>query len=134
VDLIQRHVDELAAILDRGVVVDDTEFRMLAHSAHDNNIDAVRRQGILSRTAPADIVEWVMGFAPHRAEGLLRIPPNSRFAMRARVCIPIRLEGALLGYLWMLDEPSPVPADATAEIGHLHQRRDHAHHLAGVET
>jgi DNA-binding PucR family transcriptional regulator len=107
---IQAIVDALAAELGRPVEVDDQRFRAIAHSAHsDDDIDYVRLQSILQREAPKEATGWLASLGVQDAAPHLRIPGNDELGMAPRLCIPLRFNGSLLGYMWLLD--SPVPLD-----------------------
>ena len=111
---IQALVDALALELERPVEVDDQRFRAIAYSAHaDRDIDHVRLQSILQREAPKEATAWLKSLEIQDAERYVRIPRNARLGMEPRVCLPIRCNDVLLGYLWLLDAPSPL---AEAEL------------------
>jgi sugar diacid utilization regulator len=105
---LQGAVDALAASLGRPVGVDDRRFRALAYSSHVDGVDPVRLASILQREAPVAVVEWLESRGIRDAEGYVRVPANPELGMTARVCVPIRFDGALLGYLWLIDEPEPL--------------------------
>ncbi len=105
---LQGLVDALAAELDRPVNVDDRQFRALAYSSHANQVDPVRLASILQREAPRAVTAWLESLGIREARAFVRVPANPRFEMAARVCVPVRFDGALLGYLWMIDEPTPL--------------------------
>jgi sugar diacid utilization regulator len=110
----QALVDALAATLDRPVGVDDRRFRVVAYSSHLDGVDPVRLASILQREAPREVTTWLESLGIETAAGLVRVPANARFGMAARVCVPIRFDDALLGYLWLIDEPTPL-TDAELE-------------------
>ncbi|MBS1869704.1 MAG: helix-turn-helix domain-containing protein [Actinobacteria bacterium] len=105
---LQGVVDALAASLGRPVGVDDRRFRALAYSSHVDGVDPVRLASILQREAPREVTGWLESLGIGGAEGYVRVPANPDFGMAARVCVPIRFDGALLGYLWLIDEPEPL--------------------------
>jgi GAF domain-containing protein len=105
---VQGLVDALALELDRPVGIDDRRFRAIAYSSHDEYIDQVRLASILRREAPPEVTSWLEGLGIREAERFVRVPANEGFGMGPRVCIPIRFDGTLLGFLWLLDEPDPL--------------------------
>jgi len=114
---LQGVVDALAASLGRPVGVDDRRFRTLAYSSHVDAVDPVRLASILQREAPREVTGWLESLGVRDAEGYVRVPANSDFGMAARVCVPIRFDGELLGYLWLIDEPEPLSeADLDASL------------------
>lgn len=103
---LQELVDALAGELGRPVGVDDRHFRALAYSSHDEEIDQVRRDSILRREAPQEVTRWLSSLGIESVERHLRVPANAELGMDGRLCIPLRFEGATLGYLWLIDRPA----------------------------
>lgn len=112
--LLQDLVDELAVELGRPVGVDDRRFRALAYSAHDNQVDSVRRDSILRREAPRPVTEWLVSLGIEKAPKHVLVPANPEYDMAARICVPLRFDDALLGYLWLLGEPETRERSAIA--------------------
>lgn len=100
---MQAIVDTLARRLDRAVAIDDRHSRLLAYSSHAGAVDDVRKESILSRRAPEKAWAWAAKFDIANASGPLRLKGNAKLKMDARVCAPIRVQGALIGYLWLID-------------------------------
>jgi hypothetical protein len=105
---LQSCVDELAETLGRPVGVDDRHLRARAYSSHREHIDSVRLTSILHREAPPAVREWLGELGIRRSERPMRIPPNATLDMVARVCVPLRFQQTLHGYLWLIDEPVPL--------------------------
>ena len=105
---LQALVDALAATLGRPVGVDDRRFRVVAYSSHVDEVDPVRLASILQREAPQAVTTWLESLGIRDVHDHLRVPANPRFCMAARVCVPVRFDGTLLGYLWLIDEPEPL--------------------------
>ncbi|MHA6799597.1 PucR family transcriptional regulator [Bounagaea algeriensis] len=110
---IQSSVDELAAQLQRSVVVDNASLEFLCASAQIGAIDHKRVAAIIDRAPPPDPVPWILSHGIATARHPVRLPDNEEHGMLARVCFPIRQEGSLAGYLWLFDEP-PVTAEEMA--------------------
>lgn len=110
---VQALVDALAAELGRPIGVDDRQFRVVAFSPHQEG-DRVRLISILRREAPDEVREWLESIGVHKAEEMMRVPPNPELEMSARICFPLRFDRIPLGYLWMIDEPEPL-SDAQLE-------------------
>jgi sugar diacid utilization regulator len=110
---VQALVDALAAELGRPIGVDDRHFRVIAFSSHQEG-DRVRLISILRREAPDEVREWLESVGVHKAERVMRVPPNPELEMSARICFPLRFDRIPLGYLWMIDEPEPL-SDAQLE-------------------
>ena len=107
-DTVQALVDGLAAELGQPVGLDDRRLRAVAYSPHADDVDPVRRDTILRRETPPAIAERLRARGIEQAHEHLRIPRDEDFAMKARVCVPVRYQETLLGFLWLLDEPEPV--------------------------
>jgi hypothetical protein len=105
---LQDLVDALAGDLGRPVGIDDRRFRSLAYSSHIEQVDQVRLSSILHRQAPKPVTDLLTAMRIEHAEDVVRIPANPALGMRARACLPLRLDDALLGYLWLFDEPTPL--------------------------
>lgn len=112
---LQGLVDALAADLARPVGVDDRQFRAVAYSSHVDGVDPVRLASILQREAPGAVTAWLESLGIQDAEGFVRVPSNVGFGMAARVCVPIRFDDILLGYLWLIDEPVALSEDELAQ-------------------
>ncbi len=102
---LQELVDALAAELERPVGVDDRHFQALAYSSHHGHIDRVRRDSILCRRAPQAVIDWLLSLEIEAAPDQIRVPANPGLGMDARLRIRLRFDEALLGYLWLIDEP-----------------------------
>jgi DNA-binding PucR family transcriptional regulator len=112
---LQGLVDALAADLGRPVGVDDRQYRALAYSSHVDGVDPVRLASILQREAPRKVIAWLESLGIRDAEDPVRLPAHRGFGMAARVCVPIRFDGTLLGYVWLIDEPEPLGEAELAE-------------------
>src|SRR5829696_5073004 len=123
-DEVQALVEQLSAQLDRSVLVDDASLRLLAYSPTLGSEDEVRRTAILTRETPRVIrdLHFAQGIA--NATSPVRTAPRPDIGLESRVCVPIRCQGALFGYLWLIDaDQSLTDADChaaercAAEIG-----------------
>ncbi len=103
---LQELADALASELRSPVGVDDRRFRALAYSAHEDEIDQVRRDSILRREAPQAVTRWLSSLGIEDAPSFVRVPANPEFGMQSRLCFPLRFEGVTMGYLWLIDDPS----------------------------
>lgn len=115
---LQRLVDALARRLNRTVAIDDREIRLMAYSSHEGVVvDPVRQYSILNRHVPPEVVQYVHTWALKAAEPV-RIPPAPSMGFElARVCVPIDHDGAVLGWLVLIDDEGPLdPADMDAAV------------------
>lgn len=101
---LQELVDALATELGRPIGADDRHFRALAYSSHHDRIDPVRRDSILRRRAPQAVIDW-LGSLGLETASTTRVPANGELGMDARLCVSLRFDDAVLGYLWLIDEP-----------------------------
>src|SRR4051794_22100979 len=92
-------------------------------------MDAVRARSILGRGSTPQVRRRFEEFGITRATGPLRIPADPAGGILTRLCLPVRDDGRLHGYLWLLDEgrtdvddPAPGLVEAVAlaaEAGRL---------------
>ncbi|MEU8726549.1 PucR family transcriptional regulator [Streptomyces antimycoticus] len=113
---IQPLVDQLAQQLQRSVVINDPAVRMLYSSAHFGDEDPVRVQAILHRDAGPKAIGHVLaqGVWTWTTAGV--IPPYEEIGLKARVAVPIRWRGDLLGLLLVMDADSSLTASELAAI------------------
>ena len=130
-DEVQALVEQLSADLDRSVLVDDASLRLLAYSPTLGSDDEVRKTAILTRETPRVIrdLHFAQGIAS--ATQPVRTAPRPDIGLESRVCVPIRCQGALFGYLWLIDADQSLTDDdcaaaerTAAEIGTAMYRRD----------
>jgi hypothetical protein len=130
-DEVQSLVEQLSAELDRSVLVDDASLRLLAYSPTLGSEDEVRRTAILTRETPRLIrdLHFAQGIA--NATAPVRTASRPDIGLESRVCVPIRCQGRLFGYLWLIDADQSLSAAeceaaerCAAEIGTAMYRRD----------
>ncbi|MFJ3904601.1 PucR family transcriptional regulator [Streptomyces sp. NPDC090025] len=127
----QELVDEISGLLGTPATLENRDFGLIAFGAHDSDddtaMDPVRTRSILTRKSTPAVRAWFEGFGITRATGPVRIPaaPDAG-VFRARICLPVRHRGVVLGYVWLLDvEPGPsherlaAAMEAAARIGEL---------------
>ncbi|WP_367433025.1 PucR family transcriptional regulator [Streptomyces celluloflavus] len=113
-DDLQSIVDGLAERLQRSVAIDDPSIRLLAASRHFGDEDAVRVASVLNRSVSADLVERVLAHGVARWTGPGSVVVGAEGCL-PRLCAPIRCNGLLLGYLWLIDT-GPAPEPASVEL------------------
>jgi PucR C-terminal helix-turn-helix domain len=106
---VQDLVDDLADALGRPVALEDRRWRLLAFSAHTELEDRVRQASILARAAPPDVVAWLDTLGLDRAGEVVDTPAHAAIGMGPRTCAPVRRDGVLLGFLWVI--PGAVALD-----------------------
>lgn len=102
---LQHLVDELGEAIGRPVDLEDRDLHVLAYSAHEEEVDAVRLRSILARSSSPEVDAWMRRHGIHGAEGPVHLPAAPELGMAPRVCVPVRDGAGLLGFLWLVDEP-----------------------------
>jgi sugar diacid utilization regulator len=96
-------VDSLATDIGRSVLIADRRQRVVAYSAGHDDSDPVRVQTILNRASPPAMERWVSSLGIHHATRPTRAPANPQLGSAPRVCVPIRRDARLFGFIWLLD-------------------------------
>ncbi|GGO97378.1 PucR family transcriptional regulator [Wenjunlia tyrosinilytica] len=105
----QELVDEISAALAAPATLEDRDFGLIAFGAHDSDddlpMDPVRTRSILGRRSTPAVRQWFESFGIARARGPLRIPPDpAAGVVMGRICLPVRHQGIVHGYVWLLDD------------------------------
>ncbi len=100
---LQDVVDDIADRLGRPVTVDDRRGRLLAHSSHPDDTDVVRMSSILSRRTPEQLVDLSRAHGVDRSEDPTYFPGVPELRLHARLIVPLRCHGLVLGYLTVVD-------------------------------
>lgn len=108
---LQVVIEGLAEQLKRAVAIDDPSIRLLAHTAHDEKVDEHRVQSIMTLRAGEEIADYVYGLGIRTATEPVRIPGRADLRMLGRVCVPVRCQGLLMGYLWLIDDEETLTPD-----------------------
>src|ERR1700749_2232347 len=124
---IQGLVDGLPSRLGRNGLVDDRDLRLVAASEDFGDADPARVWSLLHRrTRPEDVRHDELARLP----GPGYVPENPELELWQRLCVPVRCQGLLLGFVWVTDrygEMSPGQVAAVtgtaAEIGVLLRER-----------
>lgn len=109
-------MDGLGRTTRRAVAVTDAKGRILAYSSHEGEVDEVRRASILTRQTPAASLAWSRSHGIETSPVPIRIPPNEQLGMVGRLCAPVRHDGRLLGYLWLVDDGTGLPDPALPAV------------------
>ncbi|MDJ1132084.1 hypothetical protein [Streptomyces iconiensis] len=130
---LQQVVDALGARLGRSVAVDDRRLRLLAHSAHHGEADSARIESLMNRGVSTELVEHVAAEGAPCATGLFTISARPEIGIEvARFGMPIRYEGAPLGYVWLTANEGPAgrrEADGLREAARQAALILHGEHL-----
>jgi hypothetical protein len=101
---LQSIVDDLAGRLDAPTVLEDHEERMVVYSPHSGPIDEVRQESILRRTTRREVMSWFREHGIVEATEPLRIPGQPDEGILGRLCVPVRYQGRLMGWLFLIDD------------------------------
>jgi sugar diacid utilization regulator len=98
---LQSIVDELAERLRRSVAIDDPSIRLLAASRHFGDEDPLRISSVLNRAVEPAVADGIfaLGIARWTTPGVIDVEGAA-----PRLCAPVRCNGMLLGYLWLIDK------------------------------
>jgi len=107
---VQQLLDRLADALGRSVVINDPAVVMLYSSRHFGDEDPVRVEAMLNRVAGSAAIAHVLAQDVARWKGPGRIPAKPEIGMRARLCVPLRWRGDLLGLLMVIDADDDLSA------------------------
>lgn len=118
-DELQQLVDELAMRLKRSVEVDDSGLHFLVASKHFGDEDEVRIRVMLARRLDRDTAGYMFrqGISSAKDSPVL-IPASPERSLKARRCFPIRWDGNLLGFLWLIDDGDDSGDEAAQECAH----------------
>jgi hypothetical protein len=110
----QQLLYEISAVLRAPATLEDRDFGLIAFSAHGRagddgddllTMDPVRTRSILHRRSTAAVRAWFEAFGIARATGPVRIPPDpAAGVLMGRICLPVRHQGVVHGYVWLLDD------------------------------
>src|SRR4051794_14806618 len=112
---LQGIVEALGRRVQRAVAVDDPRMRLQVYSPHFGPVDDTRLESILHREAPPESVKHVLSQGIATAPGPMRIAACPDLGLLPRICVPIRCQKILLGYLWLVDADETL-TDAELEI------------------
>jgi len=107
-------VNQVASVLRRPAVLEDTKQRMVAFSPQDDRIDTVRQYTILSQRAGNDVSRWLQDVGVFSTDLAMHVPGNGALGMLPRLCVPVHVKGRRLGHLWFIDAPEPLTAAQVA--------------------
>lgn len=108
---LQRLVDALAAYAGRPALIEDRRQRVVVYSEHTGVMDGVRRASILRRQTTPEVMAWFRNVGIMDAREPVRTPASKELDLLPRVCVPIRHQDLLLGFVWFID-PDGTMADA----------------------
>ncbi|MEU2613929.1 helix-turn-helix domain-containing protein [Micromonospora sp. NPDC007271] len=108
---LQRIVDRIAARVKRPALIEDRRQRVVVYSEHSGVIDGVRRSSILRRHTTPEVIAWAREIGIMEARQPVRTPASPELDLLPRVCVPIRHQDLLLGFVWFIDEAEGMTDD-----------------------
>ena len=111
---LQALTDDVAHRLDAPTVLEDEEQRMIAYSSHTTPIDEVRRESILRRETRPAVREWFRRYGVCESVDPVRIPRDERLGILGRLCVPVRHQRRLVGFLWLIDDEGVLGPEEVA--------------------
>lgn len=132
---IQTFVDELARLIKRPITVEDTDGNLIAYSAHEQPVDAVRMETLLRKGASKTTIDVLKKHGVYEAvdssSGVVRVKAIPEIGFDSRIAVAIRSGRKVIGYLWVKDGGGPLlPQDEAAIIK---MSRLLSQHLPGTE-
>ncbi|MET8182493.1 helix-turn-helix domain-containing protein [Streptomyces sp. NPDC005336] len=113
---MQAAVDRLAAEVGQSVLIEDVDQHPVWWSTK-GAVDGTRMKTILDRRVEPPAAAVVQRLRLAQATAPVRTPAMPQVDMWARWCMPVRYEGGLLGFLWVLDpEETVTEADLPALV------------------
>jgi PucR C-terminal helix-turn-helix domain len=125
---LQVIAEQLAAALERSVIIDDAALRPVAVSAQTGLVDPSRIEAVLQRRTGARHRQMLTERGIFKAREPVPIPAPEPGSL-PRLCLPLAHRDQLLGFLWLIDEPPLTPAQiqraqaAAAQASRLLQQR-----------
>src|SRR5215471_16436678 len=130
---LQHTAEQLARDLGRSVIIDDAGLRPLAITPQTGRLDRSRVEAVLQRGTSVRLRRKLTEYGVFSARGPVSIPGDPEQATLPRLCLPLRADDQLLGFLWLIDEPALTTEQtrraqaAAAQAAHLlAQRAIHA--------
>jgi PucR C-terminal helix-turn-helix domain len=126
---LQHIAEQLARDLGRSVIIDDAALRPLAISPQTGRLDRSRVEAVLQRQTSARLRRRLTELGVFSAREPVSIPGDLERATLPRLCLPLRADDQLLGFLWLIDEPALTTEQtrqaqaAAARAGHLLAQR-----------
>ncbi len=108
---LQQLVDGLGETLGRPITIEDAELRLAAYSARPLDDDRARATAILGRGSSPEVKAWVLSLGIAEASAPVVAAANAELGMERSVCVPIRHQERLTGYIWIADPQATLGAE-----------------------
>lgn len=116
---LQRAVDRLASRLAMPLVLEDADQQLIVHSPHDELIDDMRQSSILRRATSRATVDYFDDWNLRERREPLLVPGSPGSGVLPRLCIPVRRDEGLLGFLWGLLPEGTTEAPELGDVDEL---------------
>jgi hypothetical protein len=126
---LQHTAEQLARDLGRSVIIDDAGLRPLAITPQTGRLDPSRVEAVLQRGTGVRLRRKLTEYGVFSAREPVSIPGDPQQATLPRLCLPLRADDQLLGFLWLIDEPALTTEQtrraqaAAAQAAHLLAQR-----------
>ena len=126
---LQHTAEQLARDLGRSVIIDDARLRPLAITPQTGRLDPGRVEAVLQRGTSVRLRRKLSEYGVFSAREPVSIPGDPEQATLPRLCLPLRADDQLLGFLWLIDEPALTTEQtrraqaAAAQAAHLLAQR-----------
>ncbi|MFN2538376.1 MAG: PucR family transcriptional regulator [Mycobacteriales bacterium] len=110
-DELQTVAQALADRTGRAIAIDDPQMNLICHTAHDDRIDPHRVASVMKMRAPDEVVAHAFAQGIATAEGPVQIAGLPEIGLLPRICFPVRCQGLLFGYLWIIEPDGGLPED-----------------------
>ena len=126
---LQHTAEQLARDLGRSVIIDDARLRPLAITPQTGRLDPGRVEAVLQRGTSVRLRRKLSEYGVFSAREPVSIPGDQGQATLPRLCLPLRADDQLLGFLWLIDEPALTTEQtrraqaAAAQAAHLLAQR-----------
>lgn len=119
---LQALAEGLAARMNRGVAIDDPNFRLIVHTAHHGPVDETRLESILRLRPPEDVLRYIQSLHLERMSGTVtRLHAVESLGMLARVLAPVRSGSQTFGFLSLIDADESLAEADLAVIAEVAQ-------------
>jgi DNA-binding PucR family transcriptional regulator len=113
--------DALAAGVGGAVTIEDASSHVLAYSTpHEEDLDPPRREAILGRRVPEAYLQHLkqggVFDALETSDEVVRVDANAELGLRHRLVVAVRVNGELLGTIWVQEGRVSLGAEAEAAL------------------
>ena len=106
VDRLQQLLDELAERLHRSIAIDDVQISLIGSSRHYGDEDPVRVRSLVSRKPDQQAIDFILTQGIMSLHKPSWIDGNDSLELAPRLCVPLRADGELMGFMWLIDDHS----------------------------